>query len=88
MQMQERSVKVDSRRLDIAMALAGMRTDEALADASGITRQTIGNIRNSGSCSLRVLSRLASSLECNPIDLLITPGYPDPKLGALAEMSA
>ncbi len=86
--MQERIIRVDARRLDIAMALAGMRTDESLAESSGVTSQTLRNIRASGTCSLRVLARLASSLNCNPIDLLITPGYPDPKLGALAEMSA
>lgn len=88
MNIEERNIRVDARRLDIAMALAGMRTDESLAEAASITGQTIRNIRASGSCSLRVLSRLAGSLDCNPIDLLITPGHPDPKLGALVEMSA
>ena len=86
--MQERNIKVASRRLDIAMAIAGMRTDESLAEAAGITGQTIRNLRSSGTCSFRVLNQLASSLNCNPIDLLVTPGYPDPKLDALAEMSA
>lgn len=81
-------VKVDAKRIDIAMATAGIRQYEDLADAAGISSQTIRNIRASGVCSLKVLGSLAHALNCNPIDLIVTPGFPDPKLGALAALSA
>ena len=81
-------LRVDSRRLDIAMAAAGVRTDNALADLADITDRTIRNIRTVETCSMQVLERIAAALGCNPIDLLTTPGFPDPKLGALAALSA
>ncbi len=83
----KKGVRVDEKRLNIAMAAAGVRTDEALAELAGVTGQTIRNIRASGTCSLRVLGGLATAVDCNPIDLLVTPGFPDPKLDALAAMS-
>lgn len=85
---QERSIRVDSRRLDIAMAAAGIRTDKELAAKSGVEDRTIRNVRSSGTCSFKVLNSLADAIGCNPIDLLVTPGYPDPKWGALAALSA
>lgn len=80
-------VKLDERRLDIAMAAAGIRTDEDLAKRSKIDARTIRNIRTTGSCSFKVWNALASAIGCNPIDLLVTTGYPDPKWEALAALS-
>lgn len=77
-------VRVDAKRLNLAMAAADMRTDEELARRSGVTTQTLRNIRRDGTCSLRVLGDLARACAINPIDLLITPGFPDPKVPALA----
>lgn len=83
----EPRLKVDPRKLDIAMATSGVRTDNALAEMANVTDRTIRNIRNEETCSLRVLERIAISLGCNPIDLLTTPGFPDPKSDALAALS-
>lgn len=83
-----KKLRVDSRRLDIAMAAAGVRTDNALAELADITDRTIRNIRTAETCSMQVLERIADALGCNPIDLLTTPGFPDPKLGALVALSA
>jgi DNA-binding Xre family transcriptional regulator len=81
-------LRVDEKRLDLAMASAGIRQYEDLADAAKISSQTIRNIRKDGICSMNVLASLADALNCNPIDLIVTPGFPDPKLEALAALSA
>ena len=83
-----KTLRVDSKRLDLAMAAAGIRQYEDLADAASISSQTIRNIRKEGICSMNVLSALADALNCNPIDLIVTPGFPDPKLEGLAALSA
>jgi len=80
-------VKLDEKRLDVAMAAAGIRTDEKLAEMSKIDARTIRNIRTTGICSFKVWNALAQSIGCNPIDLVVTPGYPDPKWEALAALS-
>lgn len=84
----ERTIRVDSRRLDIALAAAGIRTDADLALKSGVDERTIRNVRKLGTCSFKVLNGIADAIGCNPIDLLVTPGYPDPKWEALAALSA
>ena len=83
----ERTIKVDSRRLDIALAAAGIRSDADLAQKSGVDERTIRNVRKLGTCSFKVLNGIAAAIGCNPIDLLVTPGYPDPKWEALAALS-
>ena len=83
-----RTLKVDEKRLALAMANAGIRQYEDLANAAKISSQTIRNLRKDGICSMNVLVGLANALNCNPIDLIVTPGFPDPKLEALAALSA
>lgn len=80
-------IRVDERRLDIAMAAAGIRSDTELSKRSEVDERTIRNVRNSGSCSFKVWNSLAKAIGCNPIDLLVTTGYPDPKWDALAALS-
>lgn len=82
-----KDILLDATRLDIAMAVARIKTDEKLAEKSGIDGRTLRNIRKNGKCSLDTLNRIATSIGCNPIDLLVTPGYPDPKWDALATLS-
>lgn len=79
-------VKVDEKRLDIAMAAAGIKTDEKLAELSNIDPRTIRNVRTTGLCSFKVWNALATAIGCNPIDLLVTYGHPDPKWEALAAL--
>ena len=69
------------------MAAAGYKTDSAFAEAIGIDIRTLLNIRKQQKCSWDVWDGMADKLNCNPIDLLITPGYPDPKWAALAALS-
>lgn len=83
----ERQIKFDSRRLDVAMAIAGIKTDEELGKRAGIDKRTIWNARNLGKINFTSLNGIAAALGCNPIDLLVTPGFPDPKWEALADLS-
>jgi DNA-binding Xre family transcriptional regulator len=81
-----RTIKVDSRRLDIALAAAGIRSDRDLAEKSEVDERTLRNVRRLGTCSFKVLNSIANAIGCNPIDLLVTPGHPDPKWEALAAL--
>lgn len=77
-------VKVDEKRLNVAMAAAGIKTDDELGKLSEVDARTIRNVRTTGSCSFKVWNALAKATGCNPIDLLVTTGHPDPKWEALA----
>lgn len=83
----ERGMRVSGQRLDIAMAVAGVKSDEELAKRAGIDKRTLWNARNLGVISFKVLNQIAEVLNCNPIDLLVTPGFPDPKWDTLAALS-
>lgn len=83
----ELDVRIDSRRLDIAMAIAGISTDKELARRADLSLRTIAKVREAEDISFKSWNSLARALGCNPIDLLVTPGYPDPKLAALVALS-
>lgn len=87
MQAVTRDVRLDNKRLDVVMAAAGIKTDRALGELSGVDERTIRNVRRHGKCSFDVWNKLAAALGCNPIDLLVTEGYPDPKWAALVALS-
>lgn len=81
---QGKDIRIDADRLRIAMAMAKIHTEEELAKKSNISARTLRNIKNSGVCSFEVLRDLSVAVGRNPIDLLVTPGFPDPKSEALA----
>lgn len=85
--MTEKQVALDSKRLDIAMVAAGIKTDEELARRINVTSGTIRNIRRTGRCQFDTLNAIAIAVGRNPIDLLVTPGHPDPNLDALVALS-
>lgn len=70
---------MDTVRLDVAKSTNAIRTDRELAKRAGITDRTLRNIRNSGNVSMDILEKIAIAVNWNPIDLIATPGYPDPK---------
>lgn len=82
-----KEIRVDADRLRIAMAIAKIHTDEELAKKSNIDARTIRNIKKNGSCSFDVLRDLSDAMGRNPIDLLVTTGFPDPNSAALAVLS-
>ena len=87
MEKLERSVRIDPQRLKITMTAAGIHTDKELAEKANITIRTITNVKKFGTCSWDAWNSIASAIGCNPIDLLVTQGYPDPKWAALAALS-
>ena len=48
--MTEKQVVLDSKRLDIAMVTADIKTDEELARRINVTSGTIRNVRRTGKC--------------------------------------
>ena len=85
--MTEKQLVLDSKRLDIAMVTADIKSDEELARRISVTSGTIRNIRRTGRCQFDTLNAIAIAVGRNPIDLLVTPGHPDPNLVALAALS-
>jgi DNA-binding Xre family transcriptional regulator len=81
-----KSVRIDGRRLKVIMDTKGIDTFEDLARTADLDRRTITRIRKLGTCEFEVWNKLASGLGCNPIDLLVTPGHPDPKSEALVAL--
>ena len=79
-------VRLDGRRLDICMAIAGIKTDIELARRAELNPRTITSVRSTGEFSKGTLRALGRALRCNPIDLIVTPGFPDPKLDSLVAM--
>lgn len=82
-----RSIRIDERRLRVAMAAAGINTYKDLSEKSGVDLRTINNIKRLGTCQFEAWNRLAATIGCNPIDLLVTQGYPNPNWAALAALS-
>ncbi len=82
-----RNVRIDAKRLKIAMTIRGIESDADLAEKSGVNERTIRNVKSGGTCSFEVWNKLADACNCNPIDLLLTTGYPDPNWAALAALS-
>lgn len=82
-----KTVRIDEKRLDIAMIVGGIRNDSDLSEKSKVDQRTILNVRRHGTCTFKVWNQLAGACGVNPIDLLITTGYPDPKWEALVALS-
>jgi len=78
------NIFVDSHKLNVIMAMEGVRTDEDLETRSSVTARTIRNVRQTGRCSFDTLEKLATALEHNPLDFLTTSGFPVPKSDAPA----
>lgn len=77
----ERSVRIDPQRLNVAMAVAGIQTDRELAGRTGLDTRTLVRVRDKGTLTFSGWNDLAKGLNCNPIDLIVTEGHPDPKMG-------
>lgn len=45
---------------------------------------TVKRIKDEGTTTLKTIGELARALECNPVDLISSTGYPAPKSKALA----
>jgi DNA-binding Xre family transcriptional regulator len=49
-----------------------------------VDRNTIVRLFNGEKFTSETVEKIAKALDCNPIDLMVTEGFPDPHLGASA----
>ncbi len=78
-------IRIDGDKLKAAARLQGM-TLGTLAEAMGMHYNGVLRIVSTGSTNLGTLEQLCNVLNCNPLDLLIWDGYPNPKSDALASL--
>jgi len=72
-------VKVSRKRLTAMQSLRGV-SNQQLADAIGASYNGILRIKKDESTSLNTLSRICNVLYCNPVDILVMDGFPEPFL--------
>ncbi|MCD6290359.1 MAG: helix-turn-helix transcriptional regulator [Anaerolineae bacterium] len=77
-------LKIDERKVRVFMAMRGIDTVRDLARKAGIHEDTVWKVFKGRNFTAETLERLATALECNPLDLLTVEGYPDPHMGAPA----
>jgi Cro/C1-type HTH DNA-binding domain len=75
-------IRLDERKVKVLMAMNGIDTLPALAEKAGMHYNSVYKMVNTGRFSIDSIESLANVLGCNPIDLMTTEGYPDPKLAA------
>jgi DNA-binding Xre family transcriptional regulator len=76
-------IRLDERKVKVLMAMNAIDTLPALAEKAGMHYNSIHKMVKSGRFSIESLEALANVLGCNPIDLVTTEGFPDPKSPAL-----
>lgn len=77
--------KVNEKAVRVFMAAMGIDTLEKLAEDAGITSMTLRRLfKGDMPFKSSTIESLARVLGCNPLDILIVDGYPDPHLGAPA----
>jgi transcriptional regulator with XRE-family HTH domain len=82
-------VKISEQKVRMFMALVGIESQKALAERAGVGQTTlVALLHGSRSFTGDTLDRIATALECNPLDLLVTDGHPAPHMGAPAFAAA
>lgn len=83
--MKEQSnLRIDERRVRVAMAMKGIDSYKELADMTNMHYNSILKILATGRFSVDSAEALAVALNVNPIDLMVTEGFPAPNWAALA----
>lgn len=72
-------LRLDERKVKVLMAMNGIDSLPELAEAAGMHYNSVYKMVNTGRFSIDSLESLSNVLHCNPIDLITTEGYPDPK---------
>jgi hypothetical protein len=75
-------IRLDERKVKVLMAMNGIDTLPELAEKAGMHYNSVYKMVNTGRFSIDSIESLANVLGCNPIDLVTTEGYPDPKSAA------
>lgn len=83
--MEERSIRVDRKRIDALMELRGIDAHR-LAERMGMHYNGVQKIRKEESTSIAGLEKLCGALECHPFDIIVAEGYPEPFLAAPASL--
>ncbi|GAB4521546.1 MAG: hypothetical protein Kow0047_32480 [Anaerolineae bacterium] len=77
--MKPLGVRISAKALRLMMSLRGITHQTDLADMAGISYRTlIAQLNNERGFRSESLERLATALNCNPLDLLEIDGYPPP----------
>lgn len=71
-------MRLDHRKLRAIMAMRGYQSVVELSKDAGVHAVTIYRAINGGGFRASVLDKLATALDCNPIDLIDTSKYPKP----------
>lgn len=83
--MKEQSnLRIDERRVRVAMAMRGIDSYADLAKMTDMHYNSILKILSTGRFSVDSAEALANALGVNPIDLMVTEGFPAPNWDALA----
>lgn len=72
-------IRLDERRVKVLMAMNGIDSLPELAEKLNMHYNSVYKMVNTGRFSIDSIEALADVLKCNPIDLITTEGYPDPK---------
>lgn len=79
-----KGMRIDEERVRALMKENGLHSYQDLAAASGVHANTLTVVLRGGGWSAKTAERLAKALNCNPIDLIVTEGFPEPFLAAQA----
>jgi len=75
---------IDKERVNVLMKRAGIKTYRDLASSAGVHYNTVTRVLNGSVFDSATADKLATALNCSPIDLMSAEGSPDPNLVALA----
>ena len=80
----QKNLRIDRERVDILMKDRGISSFAELARVAGLHPNTLVKVLKGKNWDSSTAEKLAAALDCNPIDLQVAEGYPDPNWEALA----
>ena len=80
------AITIDERRVRVFMAQNGIKSDTELYRKADLAVGTFYRVLRGEAFSSDTLGKLAKALNCSPIDLLNTTGFPSPHVHAPAVM--
>jgi len=80
----EKIIKIDRKKVEIEMIHADTKSFQNLADRAGMSTDTLFKALDGSKWTTKTWKKIAEALNCNPLDLITTEGFPPPKANALA----
>lgn len=71
-------LRIDRERVEALMKRKGIETYQELSKVSGVHANTLTVVMRGGNWSTGTAEKLAAALNCNPIDLMVAEGFPEP----------